>query len=149
MDSKQLKNIFHKLALANGFVRKHSAWFKESTDNIVSLDLQRSYYSNLYYLNIKTFVKGMFGKNHTISKELTQDMGDIFRREPNNFNDVFNLDIEMPDSDREKKLNKLFSDFLIEYVNMMSDKSKIIKEYYSGSNTFGLLPAVRKELGIS
>ena len=83
MQNKEFKKIFDLVAQNNGFEKAFGGWFRESNECIVSLDLQKSNFSNLYYLNIKIFVNGMFGHCYSKSKALIKDTGNIFRREPN------------------------------------------------------------------
>ncbi|KAA5548269.1 DUF4304 domain-containing protein [Adhaeribacter rhizoryzae] len=139
MDNKQFKNIFNKVAKANGFKYVYSAWFKESEDSILVLSLQKSNFSNFYYLNIKTYIKDIFGQSHSISKELVRDIGDIFRREPKEFENLFNLESKLSELEREKEINNLFSSFLENYSNIMLEKRLIIAEYQ-------ILPPVKEEI---
>jgi hypothetical protein len=149
MDNKQFKAIFNQIASANGFLYKHSAWFKESNDCIVVLSLQKSNYSQLFYLNIKTYLKGVFGRRDTISKDLLKDVGDIFRRQPKEFEKLFDLESNLSIEERQEGLTAMFESFTNRYTNVMLSKDQIIHEHLQGSNEFSLLPAVRKELGVA
>jgi hypothetical protein len=149
MDNKVFKSIFNKVASTNGFAYRHSAWFKETGDCIIVLSLQKSNYSHLYYLNIKTFIKGVFGRNYFISKELVKDIGDIFRREPKEFESALNLQSELSILEREKEIDRMFEGFINPYTNVMLTKDEIIKQYHEGSKDFYLLPAIREELGVA
>ena len=56
MESNDFKKIFGEVAKGNGFERAHEGWFKEFSDIIQVLDLQRSNYGPYFYLNIKVFI---------------------------------------------------------------------------------------------
>ena len=61
METKEFKAMFGKIAKSNGFKFLYGGWYKESDDCIVVLELQRSNYSVLYYLNIKIYIRGVCG----------------------------------------------------------------------------------------
>lgn len=146
MDSKQFKNIFSKVAKSNDFSYLHSAWFKESSDSIIVLLLQKSNFENHYYLNIKTFIKGLFGNNYHVSKGLTKDTGDVFRREPTDYHAAFQLDSILSDEERKKVLMRLFETFLNPYSEIMLSREKIIQEQKQGNEQYYLLPSVKEQL---
>ena len=64
MESKEFKNVFEKVAKANNFEKAFGGWFKESTECIVVLCLQKSNFGDYYELNIKIFIQGMFGNKY-------------------------------------------------------------------------------------
>ena len=64
MESKEFKNVFEKVAKANNFEKAFGGWFKESTECIVILCLQKSNFGDYYELNIKIFIQGMFGNKY-------------------------------------------------------------------------------------
>ena len=79
MDSKEFKNLFDTVAKANDFERAFGGWFKESSESIIVLDLQKSNFGDYYELNIKIFVQGIFGNKYTKSRDLVRKhTGDIF-----------------------------------------------------------------------
>jgi len=147
MDTKAFKNMFDRIAVDHGFKKLGALWFMESDEHIVTLDLQRSNYSKLYYLNIKVFIRGLFGRQCVASKELIKDTGDIFRREPKEYSAAFDLDNTLTEIKRKQEIIDLFLSFLNVYCRAMLTK-KSIKEYAKANpDQICLLPAVRKELG--
>ncbi|MGV8096314.1 MAG: hypothetical protein AB2L24_31045 [Mangrovibacterium sp.] len=75
-----------------------------------------------------------------------KDTGDIFTRQPNEFRDVFDFDITIEDVIRKQRLETLFKEYIIPFVDKTLIKSGIIELARSGE--LSLLPAVKKELGI-
>ena len=51
MESKEFKKVFEKVAKANNFEKAFGGWFKESTECIVVLCLQKSNFGDYYELN--------------------------------------------------------------------------------------------------
>lgn len=148
MDSKEFKTtVFNKTAISSGFEKAHGGWFKINEECIIVLDLQKSNYGDYYQLNIKFFVQGVFGQTYTKSKELVKkDIGTFMLGEPEQFKAVFDFDKEMQEEVRVKRLEDLFSSYLVPVVNQASTKEGV-KELVRQEEVF-LPPAVKEELGI-
>ncbi len=117
MTNLELKKLFGKIAQDYGFERAYGGWFKESEECILVLDLQRSSYSNLYYLNIKILVQGAFpeyyGGELRKSKELVKKyIGEVDRRAPSEFTAAFDLENLISDSKRKTIITELFLSYL-------------------------------------
>lgn len=116
MDSKNFKSLFNAEALKHGFQFKFGGWFKQSSECILILTLQKSSYSNLYHLNIKIYVNGMVETMHVNNKELTQKLpGNLFRRQPKEFDEIFDLDLPMTDDKREQGLELFFTEYMVPF----------------------------------
>jgi len=145
MDSKEFKNVFNVIAKSDGFEKAFGGWFKESAECIAVLDLQKSNFGDYYELNVKIFVQGMFGNMYHKSKDLVKkDTGDVFTRQPKDYKDVLDFDIPMNDENRKKKLEILFSEFIIPFTDKALSRLGL-KELTEQGKIF-LLPAVKDEL---
>lgn len=145
MASKEFKKLFSEIAKSNGFESAFGGWFKDSTESIVVLDLQKSNFGNYYELNIKIYIHGMFGNSYSRNKDLVKkDTGDIFRRQPSRYKSVFDFDEPMDNEKRNEKLEKFFSEFMVPFTDKALSKSGIRELAEKGEIT--LLPAVEKEL---
>ena len=145
MENKEFKKLFNEIAKSNGFQSAFGSWFKESDECIASLFLQKSNYGNYYELNIKTFIQGLFGETHKKGKVLKNAVGDLFTRQPQEYNDVLTLENSMEIDDRKNRLEKLFSDFIVPETNQTLSRAGIIELARNGEF---ILPAVKKELGL-
>lgn len=146
MESKEFKNMFNEVAKKNDFAPAFGGWYKESNECIAALYLQKSNYGNYYELNIKIFIQGVFGKHYQKSKELKNATSAILGRQPVEYRDVFDLDALMEDIIRKGRLEKLFDDFIVPFVNTMLTRKGIIN-YVQNDKDF-LTPALNEELGI-
>ena len=113
MDNKKFKQLFNDVARLYDFEQAYGAWFLESPECIVVLELQKSYFGNYYELNIKSFVQGAFGNHYVKSKDLAKKyMGNCFGRQPSEYNDIFDLEEDMEDECRKERLEYFFKNFL-------------------------------------
>ena len=148
MNSKEFKNtVFDIVAKSNGFENAFGGWFKESSECIAVLELQKSNYGDYYELNIKIYIQGVFGNKYKKCKELVkQDTGDIFIRAPKTFKDVFDFDKTVDDSLRKDQLSLLFQEFIVPYTDKALSLTGI-KQLSMHGDIF-LLPAIKEELGM-
>ena len=117
MESKEFKKAFCEMAKQFGFKTAFGCCYKQSTECLFVLELQKSYYSNLYYLNMKTYIQGTFGKEYTIHKDyLKKDMGNIFSRPTKPYASIFDLEADMSDEARLALLNAFFHDYMSRYA---------------------------------
>ncbi|WP_448606652.1 DUF4304 domain-containing protein [Paenimyroides ceti] len=145
MNSKEFKKAFDELAQANNFEKSFGGWLKESLECIVILDLQKSNFGDYYELNIKIFVQGMFGNKYNKSKDLVKkQVGDIFTRQPADYNYVLDFDKPMGDDERIKKLTHLFNNFIVPFTEKALSRVGLKK--LETENKLFLLPAVKAEL---
>ena len=145
MNSKEFKNVFDSVAKVNGFAKAFGGWYKDSSECLAILELQKSSFSDSYYLNIKIFIQGAFDRTYLPNKDLIKSsMGHI----TNQIRDkaIFDFDESMDDEKRKEGLKKLFSEFIIPFTDKALTKSGI-RELAEKGYIF-LLPAVKQQLGI-
>ena len=70
MNKKEFKKLFSDCSKKHGFEFLHGGWFSETGECIYVMYLQKSNFSENYYLNIKIYVQGSFGNKYTKSKDL-------------------------------------------------------------------------------
>ena len=144
MDNKIFKKIFSEIAVNNSFESCFDGWFKESSESIVAIFLQKSNFGNNYYLNIKVFVQGSFGIYYRKSKDLKFATSDILKRQPNEYNDIFDLEAPLDDVFRKERLDNLFVKFIVPFTNKALYRKQILD--LEKTNELVLLSSVRKEL---
>ncbi|MBQ3777212.1 MAG: hypothetical protein II835_03860, partial [Fibrobacter sp.] len=102
-------------------------------------------YSSQVYLNIKLYIQGVFGKNYQLSREVVvNDVGDVFRRAPKDYDQIFDLGSDLPDNERIEYLKKFIDEFLSGFVQQTSTVKGIMLLAEKGE--LFLLPAVKSEL---
>jgi hypothetical protein len=143
MNSKEFKTAFGETAKANGFENAFGGWFKESAECLAILELQKSSFSDSYYLNIKVFIQKAFGRTYIPNKDLIKSsMGHIINQIRDK--DILAFDTPIDDGNRTEELKKLFSEFIVPFTDKALSKSGIKELTDRGAIT--LLPAVQKEL---
>ena len=142
---KDLKYFFTEATKSVGFESKFGCFVKTTNEVIIVLSFQKSYYSSQVYLNIKLFIQGIFGKKYQLSREMVNnDVGDVFRRAPKDYDEIFDLSSNLPDNIRIEHLKRFVDDFLSGFVQQASTVKGITLLAEQG-DVF-LLPAVKEAL---
>lgn len=145
MNSKEFLKLFDTIARSNGFEKAFGGWFKDSTECIVLLDLQKSKFGEYFELNIKIFVQGLFGKKYIKGKDLVKKLvGNIFFRPPDDYKRILDIELMMDDNLRHQGLENLFRDFINPITDKTMSKKGLIE--LESENILYLLPAVKEEL---
>lgn len=149
MDNKEFKKQVGLVAKANGFKTAFGAWYKESDECVVVVKLQKSNYGNYYYLNIDGFIQGAFGRRHVVNRYLIKVLyyGEVSTQISNN--PIFDLSEEEPMGDEERisRLNDIFSDYVVPFVDLALSRAGVIQLFREGR--VYLTPVTREELGMS
>ncbi len=142
---KELKCFFTEATKSMGFESKFGCLVKTTNEVIVVLSFQKSCYSSLVYLNIKLFIQGILGKNYQISRDMVNnDVGDVFRRSPKDYDQIFDLGSDLSDNERIEQLKAFVDEFLSGFIQQASTVKGIMLLAEQG-DVF-LLPAVKSAL---
>lgn len=145
MNLKVLKRTFAEITKSIGLETKFGGFVKETEEVIIVLSFQKSNYSSQVYLNIKLFIQGIFGKNYQISRDMVNnDVGDVFRRAPKDYDQIFDLGSDLPDNERIEYLKKFIDEFLSGFIQQTSTVKGIMLLAEQGE--LFLFPAVKSEL---
>ncbi|MBQ2552070.1 MAG: DUF4304 domain-containing protein [Treponema sp.] len=145
MNLKVLKRTFAEITKSIGLETKFGGFVKETEEVIIVLSFQKSNYSSQVYLNIKLYIQGVFGKNYLLSREMVvNDVGDVFRRAPKDYDEIFNLNTDLSDNERIEYLKKFIDEFLSGFIQQTSTVKGIMLLAEQGE--LFLFPAVKSEL---
>lgn len=126
--NQEFKKIFTQVAKKYGLEKGDGGWYSESKETLVTLNLQKSNYSNLYYLNIKTYIHGIYNQEYEPNKYwIVNHPGIISTRQPNEYSYIFDLESTLSIIERENKLDIFFKDFLIPYISDSKSVKGILK----------------------
>ena len=145
MNNIEFKELFAQVAKEKGLSKAFGRWFCESEESIIVLNLEKSNFNNSYYLDIKIFIQGLFNSYYDKSKHLFKnDTGDVFRRQPPEYNYLFDLNYDMTHNQRCEVLNELFESFVIPFIVKAFTKKGIME--LAKEEKIYLLPAVKQAL---
>ena len=145
MNLKVLKRTFAEITKSIGLETKFGGFVKETEEVIIVLSFQKSNYSSQVYLNIKLYIQGVFGKNYQLSREMVvNDVGDVFRRSPKDYDQIFDLGSDLSDNERIEQLKAFVDEFLSGFIQQALTVKGIMLLAEQGE--LYLLPAVKSAL---
>lgn len=144
MEKKEFKKLFDALAKSKGFSAENGYWCLETSECIFVIDLQKSNFGNHYFVNIKVFIQGAFGRHYVKSKQLKNDMGDIIRRPPAIYDIYFDLDSNLNLEQRKIGILEFFEDFLFDFSRKALSRKGVLE--LENENQIVIPPGVKKQL---
>lgn len=128
MKAKEFKDIFGDAAKSHGFNVAPGGWYRELPIALLVLELQKSNLGNYFELNIKLFLGRGAPSDPSEFKKLVKNMsGDIFRRQPEEFRDAFDLDTPIDSKDRRVRLEQIFSELIDRIVSAAASSAGILR----------------------
>src|SRR5690606_13432973 len=117
----------------------------EGDDSAVFLILRRSAWSRYYYLRLKVELKP-FEADFDKLAYTKHDLGDVMMSLDSEHSELFDLENELSDPERTKRLDSFFDTIVKQWISDMLVKRRIIELHQSGR--LSLLPFVKSKLGI-
>ena len=146
MEPKGFKELIKRNLQNLQLTKYKSAYYAESEESIVFLILRRSGYSNKYYLRLKTEIKPL---ENSFDKEdfIKHDVSDILLSLDSKSPEIFDLENDLTDSERGKKMQDFFDHTVKKYIKTMLSK-KSIHDKQKQENLV-LLPSTKTKLGLN
>lgn len=117
MKATEFKSLLADVAKEHGFTAAHGGWYRETPSALFVLHLQKSNFGNYFELNLKLFLGQGLSSNAAEFNRLVKSLsGDIFRRQPEEYREVFDLDTVISAADRRHRLARMF----IELIDRMA-----------------------------
>ncbi|MBS1544170.1 MAG: DUF4304 domain-containing protein [Bacteroidetes bacterium] len=124
MTNREFKDTLDKLLKPHGFKKKGNEWTMETTELYKTIDLQKSNFSNLYYLNYGYNLKDLDydGTKYHINNRLGSKEINVHKI----IQDTFDLEKSIDDLTRVKNLSDLINNILLPKVNSINNKTDIV-----------------------
>jgi hypothetical protein len=149
METSEFRRVFDTLARTSGFApARASNWVRENAETIVAINLQRSNYGRLYYVNFKVWLQGFAGRTFVVNDDLLREPGHIFRRAPQEFSTALDLESDLTQQARLASLEELFDRSLVPLSAVFETREQICRFAREHPDEIFLLPAIREYLGV-
>ncbi|MDQ6480381.1 DUF4304 domain-containing protein [Dyadobacter sp. LHD-138] len=141
MDIKELIGIIDKDLSPIGFKRKNKNWFFENLELIKNVELQKSNYSNLYYLNYGFIIKEI--NVDSKSRHVFNQLGGSTTQEKAFVKEF--LDLESKNSKDIDFFEDYLNRNLIYYLNKINTTDDLKKHIINDLPDLDMIPFVVKE----
>ena len=123
---------FDQLLKEFGYKKKGNCWKKETEEISKIIELQKSNFSNLYYLNYRyNFNKLDYQetKSHIFNR-----LGSSNQNENNLINTTLDLEYAMSDEERKQNIVTIVNDILMPKIERMNNESDVVRELKTRSH---------------
>ena len=130
MQKKDLVNLFDAEMRANGFIKKSMSWYHDESRIISLVNLQKSNYGNLYYVNLCTYFKAL--ENQALTNPNVVDCHIFTRMDGVNnnhkdFDYLFNLDeCELSLEEFKKQMRMCVQHNILPQLELLKTKEGIM-----------------------
>jgi len=148
MEAREFKSLFAEVAKAHDFLAASGGWYRELPVALFVLELQKSNFGNYYELNLKLFLDRTVPKDPKVFRRLIKSQsGDVFRRQPEEFRAVFDLDSTLDTPRRRAALELMFGALVERIATAATDSAGILRLREQG--VLYLQPAIEERLRAS
>jgi hypothetical protein len=125
MTNKEFKDWLDKLLKPHGFKKKGNEWRTETTELYKVIELQKSNFSNLYYLNYGYSFKDL--DYHGLKLHIYNRLASADPNINKIIQDTFDLEKQVDSSTRLKHLTDLINNILLTQINSTTNKADILE----------------------
>lgn len=121
MGKKDLIKLLDEIFVPLGFKRKGNNWVLNSDELSKLINLQKSNYSNAFYINYGYIIKGL---ELTTTTHVENRLASTNKEEQKRITDLLDLETEIPTDQRLAELKKLITDKIavqMQSVNIEAD----------------------------
>ncbi len=112
MSVSEFRKLFSEMAVRFGWVSSTGGWtFPRHDDDecIIAIEMQRSSHSKLFYIGINLYIDGLFGVTIGTDVKINEVQGNVYRRQPKEFESFFDLTSKVSNAQREEGLIQFFN----------------------------------------
>jgi hypothetical protein len=123
MEKKDLIKLLDEIFGPLGFKRKGNNWVLNRDQLSKLINLQKSNYSNAFYINYGYIIKGL---ELTTTTHVENRLGSIDKEEQKRITDLLDLEMGIPTDQRLTELKKLITDKIAVQMQSVSTESDLL-----------------------
>lgn len=123
MDKKNLIKLFNEIFIPLGFKRKGNNWVLNGDELSKLINLQKSNYSNAFYINYGFIIKGL---ELTTTTHVENRLASTNKEEQKRITDLLDFDTQIPIDQRLVELKKFITDKIIVQVQSVNTEADLL-----------------------
>jgi hypothetical protein len=113
-----VKRTVESTLRGDGWVKSGGSWYKRSTETLLAVDLQKSTYSKMYFLNLGIFLPPVDSVSTDFGRApISLRVESLPRAKSFNPRSLFDLEFPMEEADRQQKIRELMEDVVFAEMN--------------------------------
>ncbi len=147
MERKELEKILSNTLVPIGFKKKGNHWIINDNVIIKMVNLQKSEFSNSFYINYGYSLKSIPLDNTMM--HIFKGLGSANQNENIRIKELLDLDSEISNSNREKELTKLLLDKVVLNMNNVNTEEDLLNELKNRPHLNDISLLVKRHFGLS
>ena len=125
MEKKDLIKLLDEIFVPLGFKRKGNNWVLNGNELSKLINLQKSNYSNAFYINYGYIIKGL---ELTTTTHVENRLASTNKEEQKRITDLLDLETEIPTDQRFAELKKLIADKIAVQIQSMNTEADLLND---------------------
>jgi hypothetical protein len=140
MEKKELLNFLDRILIPNGFKRKGNNWVINGEEACKIINLQKSQYGNVYYLNYDYIITSLplNGWKTHVNHRLGSKEKDV----QNRITELLNLENDIEPIDRFSELGRLINEKIVSEMQSVSTEEDILRVLKTREHLYTIPPFV-------
>jgi hypothetical protein len=153
MDADKLRELVGASLREAGFVGQASSWYRQTPETLLVVNLQRSSYGPLFYVNLACVPLGMEIKGMPRPKEhhcpIRIRLDAASPEDAIQINETFDLAYDVSDGERSKSVHRLISERAVPFLEKLSNGEGVRRAIATGMLQGGLVGVeAKRHLGL-
>lgn len=145
MEKKDLISLLDIIFIPLGFKRKGNNWVQNGSELSKIINLQKSNYSNAFYINYGYVIKCL---ELTSSTHIENRLSSIDSEEQKKITDLLDLEKEMPNEQRLTELNKFITDKIVLQMQSVNNEVDILSDLKNRPHLNNIPLVVKKHFNL-
>jgi len=126
MEKKELANILSEILIPIGFKKKSDYWVIDGNEFTKMINLQKSRFSNIFYINYGYIIKSI--PLNSLTMHIFQGLGSDDNAENTRIKELLNLENNISNEDRANELKKFLFQKVVPNFQAINTETDLLKD---------------------
>lgn len=145
MEKKDLIKLIDEMFIPLGFKRKGNNWFFSNNELVKLVNLQKSNYSNSFYINYGFIIKSI---ELTTTTHVENRLSSIDKNEQKRITDLLDMEVDIPIEQRLIELKKLITEKIVTCIQAVNTESDLLNNLRCRSHLNNIPLVVKKHFSL-
>jgi hypothetical protein len=146
MDKKDLIKFLHEMLKPRGFVKRGNYWYSENNDLRKVINLQRSRFSNRYYINYGYVLKKL--ELEGLTMHIFNGLGSLDEEENQRIKELLDVENKINDDQRKQELKLYIEKYILNELSVTNSEQDILNALSKRPHLNDIPLTVKKYLGL-
>lgn len=146
MEKKELAGILSEVLVTIGFKKKGNYWVVNGDEITKMINLQKSQFSNSYYINYGYILNNLPLGKHTM--HIFKGLGSLDSSENTKIKELLDLENNISNEDRANELKKVLFEKLVSKISIVNTEADVLEELKKQPNLNNIPLVVKRHFSL-